>query len=371
MTTAVRTAATKRPPMDSMRKTALVAGILYLITFISVATLTLYSPVLKDPAYILSSGSDAGLRWGALIEVIVALAGIGTAITLYPVVRRQNETFALGFVTSRVIEGAMLLTGVVSLLSLASLHQVGAAAGADSTALLTSGASFVGTYNAAFLIGGTLMPAMNALLLGYLMYRSSLVPRLIPAIGLVGGVLMTSSVIGQILGINEKISVWSLIALLPIFLWELSLGLWMTFKGFRKEAPLMVEAAAEAQARTDRHRQSCHRSPSRRRRVQRDRHRGAADSCPAASGHPCRLAAAPRTPSVQRGTGRAAGSGRQVRAAAPDDARAPLGSATSRDRGVLRGRPEPGHAGHERLGRGRPRVVAEPPGAAGHGRRVA
>jgi Domain of unknown function (DUF4386) len=225
MTTAVRTAATKRPPMDSMRKTALVAGILYLITFISVATLTLYGPVLKDPAYILSSGSDAGLRWGALIDVIVALAGIGTAITLYPVVRRQNETFALGFVTSRVIEGAMLLTGVVSLLSLASLHQVGAAAGADSTALLTSGASFVGTYNAAFLIGGTLMPAMNALLLGYLMYRSSLVPRLIPAI-----------------------SVWSLIALLPIFLWELSLGLWMTFKGFRKEAPLMVEAAAEAES---------------------------------------------------------------------------------------------------------------------------
>ena len=115
----------------------------------------------------------------------------------------------------------MLLTGVVSLLSLASLHQAAAATGADSTALLTSGASFVGTYNAAFLVGGTLMPAMNALLLGYLMYRSSLVPRLIPAIGLVGGVLMTSSVIGQILGINEKISIWSLIALLPIFVWEL------------------------------------------------------------------------------------------------------------------------------------------------------
>ena len=246
MTTAVRTAATKRPPMDSMRKTALVAGILYLITFISVATLTLYSPVLKDPAYILSSGGDAGLRWGALIDVIVALAGIGTAITLYPVVRRQNETFALGFVTSRVIEGAMLLTGVVSLLSLASLHQVGAAAGADSTALLTSGASFVGTYNAAFLIGGTLMPAMNALLLGYLMYRSSLVPRLIPAIGLVGGVLMTSSVIGQILGINEKISVWSLIALLPIFAWELSLGLYMAIKGFKCTSPLMVAAAGRS-----------------------------------------------------------------------------------------------------------------------------
>src|ERR1700704_1899107 len=114
-TTAARTTTRKRVPMDSARKTALVAGALYLLTFIAIGTLTLYSPVLKDPAYILSSGSDAGLRWGALIEVIVALAGIGTAITLYPVVRRQNETFALGFVTSRVIEGAMLLTGVVSL----------------------------------------------------------------------------------------------------------------------------------------------------------------------------------------------------------------------------------------------------------------
>ena len=235
--------------MDSMRKTALVAGILYLITFISVATLALYGPVLKDPAYILSSGSDTALRWGALIDVIVALAGIGTAVTLFPVVKRQNEALALGFVTSRVIEGAMLLTGVVSLLSLASLHQAAAGTGADSTALLTSGASFVGTYNAAFLIGGTLMPAMNALLLGYLMYRSSLVPRLIPAIGLVGGVLMTSSVIGQILGINEKISIWSLIALLPIFAWELTLGLWLVFKGFNRSAPIMVAAGPEAESR--------------------------------------------------------------------------------------------------------------------------
>jgi hypothetical protein len=90
---------------------------------------------------------------------------------------------------------------------------------------------------------------MNALLLGYLMYRSSLVPRLIPAIGLVGGVLMTSSVIGQILGINEKISVWSLIALLPIFLWELSLGLWLVFKGFNRSAPIMVAAGPEAESR--------------------------------------------------------------------------------------------------------------------------
>ncbi len=233
MTNAVRTTATKRAPMDSMRKTALVAGALYLLTFIAIGTLTLYTPVLKDTAYILSSGSDTGLRWGALIEVIVALAGIGTAITLFPVVKRQNETIALGFVTSRVIEGAMILTGVVSLLALATLHQVGTAAGADTASLLTAGASLVATYNATFLIGGTLMPATNALLLGYLMYRSGLVPRIIPTLGLIGGPLMISSVIGQAIGINEQISVWSGIALLPIFAWEFSLGLWLVFKGFR------------------------------------------------------------------------------------------------------------------------------------------
>jgi hypothetical protein len=233
--------------MDSMRKTALVAGVLYLITFLAVATLFVYGPVLKDSAYILSSGSDTGVRWGALVEVIVALAGVGCAITLFPVVKRQNEAFALGYVTTRVIEAAMIFTGVVSLLSLVTLRQDLSAAGAvDSASILTTGASLVATYNAAFLLGQTLMPAMNALLLGYLMYRSGLVPRLIPAIGIVGGFLMASSVIGQIIGINEPISAWSGIALLPIFAWELSLGLWMAIKGFKSSAPLMVAAAAQS-----------------------------------------------------------------------------------------------------------------------------
>jgi hypothetical protein len=233
--------------MDSMRKTALVAGVLYLITFVAVATLFVYGPVLTDPAYILSSGSDAGVRWGALVEVIVALAGVGCAITLFPVVKRQNEAFALGYVTTRVVEAGMIFIGVASVLSLLTLRQdLGAAAGADPASSLTAGASLVATYNAAFLLGQTLMPAMNALLLGYLMYRSGLVPRLIPAIGLVGGLLMASSVIGQIIGINERISVWSGIALLPIFAWELSLGLYMAIKGFRPSAPLMVAAAARS-----------------------------------------------------------------------------------------------------------------------------
>lgn len=233
--------------MTSHRKTALVAGVLYLITFVAIGTLTTYGSVLKDAGYILSSGNDTGLRWGALLEVIVALAGIGTAITLFPLVKRQNEAFALGFVTTRVIEGGMIFVGVVSMLSIATLHTGAAAsAGLDSESLRTQGASLLGTYNATFMLGQTLMPGMNALMLGYVMFKSRLVPRIIPALGLIGGPLMISSVVGQIIGINEPISVWSGIALLPIFVWELSLGIWMTFKGFNPNAPILAGSTIDA-----------------------------------------------------------------------------------------------------------------------------
>ena len=247
MHNAVRPTDPRRAPMDSMRRTALVAGVLYLITFLAVATLFGYGAVLKDPAFILSSGSDTAVRWGALVEVIVALAGVGCAITLFPVVKRQNEAFALGYVTTRVIEAAMIFIGVVSLLSLLTLRQdLAPAPGADSASILTAGASLIATYNATFLLGQTLMPGMNAVLLGYLMYRSGLVPRVIPVLGLIGGPLMISSVAGQIVGINEQYSVWSGIALVPIFIWELSLGLWMAIKGFKPSSPLMVVAAAQS-----------------------------------------------------------------------------------------------------------------------------
>ncbi len=229
--------------MDSMRKTALVAGALYLLTFISIPTLFLYNSVLMDPRYILSSGGDTAVFWGALLEVIVALAGIGTAVVLYPVVKRQNTAFALGFVGTRVLEASMIFIGVVSLLSLATLHQdLSATAGVDPTTLVAIGTPFVATYNSAFLLGQTLMPAMNAFLLGYLMYRSGLVPRIIPTLGLIGAVLMTSSVVGQIIGINEHISLWSGIALIPIFIWELSLGLYLVIKGFKKSGVLAIES---------------------------------------------------------------------------------------------------------------------------------
>jgi len=247
MTTAVRTAAVKRAPMDSMRKTALVAGLLYLITYLAIPTLALYGPVLDDPAYIVSSASDTGVLWGAFLEMIVAIAIVGTGVALFPVLKRQNEGVALGFVTSRLFETGVIVVGVISILSVVTLRQgAGAAAGADAGALVTTGRALVATHDWTFLIGQHLLPGINALLLGTLFYRSRLVPRAIPVLGLIGAPLLISSAIGQIFGINEQISLWSGIATLPIFLFELSLGLYLVFKGFKPSAMAALASGSES-----------------------------------------------------------------------------------------------------------------------------
>jgi hypothetical protein len=246
MTDAARTASPKRAPMDGMRKTALAAGLLYLLTFVSIPRLALYGPVLSDPNFVLGSGPTPGVLWAAVLELIVAFAGIGTALALFPVVKRQQEGVALGFVTTRVVEAGLIIVGIISLLSIVTLRQDVGTAGADAASLVTTSRSLVATQNWTFLFGQTLMPSLNAFLLGSLLYRSRLVPRIIPTLGLIGGPLMLSSVIGQVLGINEQISVWSAIALLPIFVWELSLGLWLVFKGFRPSPVLARESREQA-----------------------------------------------------------------------------------------------------------------------------
>ena len=228
---------------DSMRRSALVAGVLYLITFISsIPAVFLLQPALTNPAYILGAGADGQVRLGALFDIINCLTAIGTAVALYSVVRRQHGGFAIGFVVSRLFEAAVLMIGTVSILAIVTLRQTGATA-ADPGALVTVGQSLVAVRDWSFVLG-TGVPALNAFLLGWLMLRSQLVPRAIPVLGLIGAPLFASWVVGYILGLTGADSAWHGIAVAPIFFWELSLGLWMTFKGFRKDAPLMIEAAA-------------------------------------------------------------------------------------------------------------------------------
>jgi Domain of unknown function (DUF4386) len=233
MSATVHSPAATRPPTETMRRTARVAGILYLITFVSIPTLQLYSPVRDDAAFVLGAGSDTGVLWGALTEVIVALAGIGTAVVLFPVAKRQSETAALGFVTARVLEAGLIFVGVVSLLSLTTLrHDVAGTAGADPASLVTTGHTLVAVYDWAFLLSQSLMPVVNALCLGYVMYRSRLVPRILPIVGLAGAPLLLVSDIAIFFGVYDRMAPIAALAALPIAAWEFSLGLWLTFRGF-------------------------------------------------------------------------------------------------------------------------------------------
>lgn len=245
MTTTMSTTDTRRVPMDPVRRAALVAGVLYLITFVSsIPAVFLLDPVLSDPNYIIGPGADTRVIWGTLLDLVNALACIGTAVALFSVVKRQHEGLALGFVTTRMFEAAIIVVGVVSLLAVVTLRQDVAGTG-DAAALVEVGRSLVAVRDWTFLLGPGLMPAFNALLLGTLMYRSRLVPRLIPTLGLIGAPLLISSTIGTMFGVNEQLSAWSGIATTPIFIWELSLGLWMAIKGFDRSAPLFAATAAE------------------------------------------------------------------------------------------------------------------------------
>src|SRR5436190_13246117 len=217
-----------RPKDTSMapsRKISLVAGLLYLLTFVSIPTLALYGPV-HDPNYIVGSGPDTAVIVGGLLEIIVALAGIGTAVVLFPMLKKQNESAALGLVASRVLEASTMFVGVAFLLSVVTLRQ----AGAGAPALVTSQA-LVSLYDRIFLLGQSFMPAINDLLLGFLLYQSRLVPRVLSLIGIIGAAPLVPSYIAVLFGLIGQRDPLAGLAALLVALFELSPGIWLLAKG--------------------------------------------------------------------------------------------------------------------------------------------
>jgi hypothetical protein len=217
----------ERRPMTSLRKTSLVAGALYLLTFISIPTLALYGPI-HEPNYIVGPGPDTAVIVGGILEMIVALAGIGTALALYPVLKKQNEGTALGLVGSRILEACTMFVGVTFLLSVVTLRQAGA--GVDA---LATGHALVTMYDRIFLVGQSFMPGVNDLLLGFLLYNSRLVPRSLSLIGIIGGVVLFAGDIAVLFGyLGQRAPLTALFAV-PVALFEFSLGVWLVVKGFR------------------------------------------------------------------------------------------------------------------------------------------
>jgi hypothetical protein len=234
--------------MTSPRRSATVAGVLYLITHVTSIAAVVYGPVLSDPTYITGIGPDTQLLLGSLFEIVLAMAVIGTAVTLFPVLRRQNEGLALGYVGLRVLEGAVIAVGVVPLLAVAALRQnLAGAAGTDDDALVTVGQSLVALHEGAFVVGQGFVIGVSTVLTAYLMYRSHLVPRLIPVLGLVGAPLILAGRTAMLFGYVPN-DLLTLAVVLPIFAWEISLALYLIIKGFRPAALTRLELPQNARS---------------------------------------------------------------------------------------------------------------------------
>jgi hypothetical protein len=240
MTPSSPATAKRSTSMDPLRKTSLTAGALYLLTFVSIPSLLLYESV-HETGYITGPGPDTAVLVGGILEFIVALACIGTAVVLYGVVKRQNEALALGLVGARVLEAAVILAGVACLFTVVTLRQAGAGPEA-----LVIGESLVGLYDRLFFLGQGMMPIANALLLGTLLYRSRLVPRALPLLGFIGVPLLLASNMAILFGVIDRISTPAAIAVIPIAAWEFSLGVYLIVKGFRPEGVARLYPAPRA-----------------------------------------------------------------------------------------------------------------------------
>ena len=224
--------------MISTRKTAKTAAIFYFISWVgSIAGLIFYGPVLKNSNYLTGGASDNHIVIGAILELVCAFANIGTGVALYPVVKRYSESLALGYAALRTLESAVIAAGVLPILAIISLRQsTGSAAGIND--LATSMISF---HNLSFIVGPSLICGVNTTVMAYALFKSGLVARFVPTLGLIGGPLVFVSGVLQLFGVAEQASSVTALMAVPVFAWEISLASHLFFKGFRKSALAKLE----------------------------------------------------------------------------------------------------------------------------------
>ena len=228
--------------MAEDQRTARLFGVLFLITFAtSIPALGLYQPVLDDPTgYIAGGGKDTQIYLGVLLELLLIIANVGTAVVLYPIVRRQNEILSIGYVTARIMECVFIAAGVLFVLGIVSLRS-------DSPDASATAVSLAALKDWTFLLGpGFIVGWGNGLILAYLMYSSQLVPRGMTWLGLIGGPLVILSGTLVLFDVIDQGGSVQGLATIPEFLWELSLGIYCTVKGFRSDAPILQPTASAA-----------------------------------------------------------------------------------------------------------------------------
>ena len=226
--------------MAEDQRNARIFGVLFIITFVtSIPALALFQPVLDDPAgYISGGGNDSQIYLGVLLELLLIIANVATAVVLYPIVRRQNEILSIGYVTARVMESVFIAAGILCVLGIVSLAQ-------DDPSASALAVSLAAIKDWTFLLGpGFIVGWGNGLILGYLMYASRLVPRKMAVLGLIGGPLIILSGLGVLFDVWDAGGTVQALATIPEFIWELSLGVYCAVKGFRKDAPILSGSAS-------------------------------------------------------------------------------------------------------------------------------
>jgi len=223
-----------------IQRTARIFGWLFIATFItSIGAKALFvsgvGGTFSQLSFTPGAINETSVYAGAILEFLLIVANIGTAIVLYPIVKRQSEGLALGYVTARVVESTFILVGLMSIISLVSVNEAFAGAtGAEASALAAQGGSLVASYDWAFLFGpGLVVGFGNGLILGYLMYRSGLMPRRLAMFGLVGGPMLILSFGLILFGVYENGSGPAFLLAFPEIIWEVSICIYCAWKGFR------------------------------------------------------------------------------------------------------------------------------------------
>lgn len=233
---------------NAFRRTAIIAGVFFLLTEVTaIGGLLLYSPALSGAEYISGAGTDARVLLGLFLELLLAAANIGTAVVLFPIIRKQSEGLALGYVGGRILEAAVILVGTLSLLTVVSLRQmVAGTPGADVATLSTVGTSLVALRDWTFLFGPNFILGCNSFILALLLHRAGLVPKIITIIGMVSGPMVIVSGLCVMFGLYEQLSPVGGVLGLPSLVWEVAVALWMILKGFKPSAPIISGHAASA-----------------------------------------------------------------------------------------------------------------------------
>jgi Domain of unknown function (DUF4386) len=238
-------AAGARFPTLGEKRAASWAGWFMAITFVtSIPALLLYHPVLHDHNYILGAGHDTRIELAAVLEVFLMISGIGVAVVMFPILRRESEGLALGYVASRIVESTMIGVGIVSLLAVVTLRgDLAASIGGNGGSLQVVGRALVAIHNWTFLMGPGFCVGVNDILLGYLMYSTDLMPPRLALFGLVGGPLIFASKIAVVFGAWGITSSTAGIFAIPVFIFEASFAIYLIVKGFRPSRVLSGEPA--------------------------------------------------------------------------------------------------------------------------------